>query len=48
MTKRMMNKKEQARTMTKPLMGSMALLLIVYGSGIAGENTGMGPVPVNL
>jgi hypothetical protein len=34
--------------MTKRLMGSMALLLAACGGGIAGENTGLGPVPVNL
>lgn len=34
--------------MTKPLMGSMALLLIACGSGMAVENTGLGPVPVQL
>jgi Ice-binding-like len=34
--------------MNKRLMGSLAALLVVCGSGIAGENTGIGPVPVYL
>jgi len=35
-------------TKTKRLGGPVALLLIVCGSGIAAENTGIGPQPVNL
>jgi hypothetical protein len=35
-------------TKTKNLRGPVALLLIVCGSGIAAENTGIGPQPVNL
>lgn len=45
----MENTNNKARTMTKPLMWSMAfLLLVVCGSAGASAQTGSGPVPVNL
>ena len=40
--------KNKVRTMTTPLMWSMALLLVVGGSVSAIGNTGSGPVPVDL